>query len=142
MPYKFELSGMQAVRSINSFHIHNWIHGIYCILLVEPAHSNSPVSVNLFLQLDTIRKEACGKPKLQSPLIRAYSWTTPRRVGLVRSSCYATIVIPRAVTPSYYTWNQHWMIYMQKQKTQIPHIHSLSNEIRMRFYSQIDRFNL
>lgn len=33
---ELELNGMQAVGSINSFHIHNWIHGIYCILPVEP----------------------------------------------------------------------------------------------------------
>lgn len=61
---------MQAVRSINSFYIHNWIHYIYYILLVKPAHSNSPVSVNLFLSLDTIKREVRGRPKLQCPLIR------------------------------------------------------------------------
>lgn len=56
-PVKWELSGMQTVRSIISFHVHSWIPDIYCILLVEPAHSKSPVSMNLCLQLDIIKRD-------------------------------------------------------------------------------------
>lgn len=89
---KLELSGMQAVGSINSFHIPNCIHDIYYILLVEPADSNSRVFLNVFLQLDATKREVNGKPKFQSPLIRAYRWSTLLRVGLLRSCFYAIIV--------------------------------------------------